>query len=254
MDKKLKITLVGAGPGDPDLITLRGVKALEEADAVLYDALANDELLKYCKPEAHKVFVGKRRGSCAFSQDQINQLIIENAYKYGNVVRLKGGDPMVFGRAWEEIEFAAAFNIEVEVVPGITSAISVPALQGIPVTARGINESFIVTTGTTKNGEISQDLKLAAKSNSTVIILMAMSKLSNIIDIYKEEGKAEVPVAIIQNGSLSNEKIVLGTIETIFSLAEKQNVQNPAVIVIGEVVSLHRQFENALSQIKSLNK
>lgn len=237
-----RLTLVGAGPGDPDLITVKGIKAIQDADVVLYDALANEELLGYAKPNTPFVFVGKRRGSCAFSQAEINQLIVENAFKYGHVVRLKGGDPFVFGRGYEEIEFARAFNMPVAIVPGISSSIAVPEMQMIPLTARGINESFWVTTGTTKNGDVSKDILLAAQSSATIVILMAMSKLEEIMDIFSGAGKQNTPVAIIQNGTTEMEKIVLGTVFDIAENARKQGLDNPAVVIIGEVVSLHLEL------------
>lgn len=234
-----KLTLVGAGPGDPELITLKGIKALQKADVVLYDALACEDLLHYAKPHIPKIFVGKRKGSCAFSQEQINQMMVENAYKYGHVVRLKGGDPFIFGRGYEEVEFAKAFNMEVEVVPGISSAIAVPERQGIPLTSRGISESFWVTTGTTKDGSISNDIQLAAQSTATVVILMAMSKLAEIMHIFKQAGKGSTAVAVIQNGTTPYEKYVIGRVDSISDLAQKANLSNPSIIVVGDVVNLH---------------
>ena len=154
------LSLVGAGPGDPELITLKATKAISSADVILYDALANEELLEYASPKAIKKFVGKRFGCHALSQQEINNLIIEYAFSHGHVIRLKGGDPFVFGRAHEEIEAARNAGINVQVIPGISSAIAVPASQMIPLTCRGINESFWVTTGTTQSGEISNDIKL----------------------------------------------------------------------------------------------
>jgi uroporphyrin-III C-methyltransferase len=233
-----KLTLVGAGPGDPDLITLKAIKILQKADAILYDALANEELLDFA-PKAVKMFVGKRLGCHALSQEQINQLMIESAFKYGNVVRLKGGDPFVFGRAQEEIDCATAFNIPVEVVQGISSALAVPASQMIPLTCRGISESFWVTTGTNRFGELSPDIALAAQSSATVVILMAMSKLAQIMEIFSTYGKSETAVAIIQNGTTKEEKYVLGKVGNIAKKSEKAGLSNPAVIVIGEVVNLH---------------
>ncbi|MDX2196230.1 MAG: uroporphyrinogen-III C-methyltransferase [Cytophagales bacterium] len=246
-----KLTLVGAGPGDADLITLKGVKALNDADCVLYDALANQELLSHCKPEAIKIFVGKRRGKCEFSQTQINQLIIECAYKYGHVVRLKGGDPFVFGRAQEEIDIAKAFDLPVAVVPGISSAIAVPEAQMIPLTARGINESFWVTTGSTKDGQISDDIRWAAKSTATVIVLMAMSRLQGICEIFISEGKALIPTAIIQNGTQTNEKFIIGTVSDISVKAREANIDNPAIIMIGEVVALHPQWAKQKAYVQA---
>ena len=136
---KPKLTLVGAGPGDPDLITVKGMKAIASADVILYDALVDKDLLNYAKTDAIKIFVGKRGGKRSIKQEQINLLIVKYAYQYGSVVRLKGGDPFVFGRGHEELEYAENFGILTEIIPGITSAISVPALQGIPVTRRGIS-------------------------------------------------------------------------------------------------------------------
>ena len=232
------LTLIGAGPGDPELITLKGINALKKADVVLYDALSNAELLHYAPVDAIKIFVGKRLGCHSISQSEINQQIVELAHKYGHVVRLKGGDPFVFGRATEEIDAATAAGIPVSVVPGISSAIAIPESQFIPLTARGINESFWVTTGTTKTGSISADLHFAAQSSSTVVILMAMSKLKEIMDIFCLYGKSETPVAIVQNGTKPEEKIVTGVVNNIFDKAMREGIANPAVIIIGEVVNL----------------
>lgn len=237
--KRSIISLVGAGPGDPDLITLKAVQALKVADVILYDALANKDLLGWCSPKAVRKFVGKRYGCHALSQKEINDLMIGYAVSHGHVVRLKGGDPFVFGRAQEEIEAAREAGIPIEVVPGISSVLAVPASQMIPLTCRGINESFWVTTGTTKTGEISSDIKLAAQSSATVIILMAMSKLGAIMDIFKVHGKSATPVAIIQDGTTEKEKIILGSVSDISFKAEFYNITNPAIIMVGEVVSLH---------------
>jgi uroporphyrin-III C-methyltransferase len=237
---KPSLYLVGAGPGDPELITLKAIKIIESADAILYDALANEALLQYASPKCVKKFVGKRYGCHALSQKEINNLITECAFSHGRVVRLKGGDPFIFGRAQEEIEAARSAGISVEIVPGISSAIAVPASQMIPLTCRGINESFWVTTGTTQSGDISSDIKLAAQSSATVIILMAISKLEILMDIFKEHGKSDTPVAIIQNGTTKHEKIVIGTVKDIFFKAQFEDISNPAVIVVGEVVRLHR--------------
>ena len=234
-----KLTVVGAGPGDVDLITLKGIKALGTADVVLYDALVDTQLLEYA-PDAEKIFVGKRKGCYAYQQDQINELIVQRAQTKGHVVRLKGGDPFVFGRGAEEMEYAAQFGVEVAVVPGISSAVSVPASQNIPVTKRGATESFWVITGTTKEHKLSKDVELAAKSNATVLILMGMSKLGKIMELFKNEGKENTPVAIIQNGTTKNEKIGIGTVASIEYKAKEQQLSNPAIIIIGEVVN-HRQ-------------
>ncbi len=237
--KQRLLSLVGAGPGDPDLITLKAIKSLQLADVILYDALANEELLKYASPNAVKRFVGKRYGCNALSQQVINELIIAYADKYPRVVRLKGGDPFVFGRATEEIAAARSAGIEVEVIPGISSVTGVPAMQMIPLTSRGINESFWVTTGTTQSGEISTDIRLAAQSSATVVILMAMSRLEAIMEIFSAYGKAETPVAIIQAGTTANERVVIGKVKDIYYRAQYEHLTNPAIIMVGEVVNLH---------------
>lgn len=234
-----KLTVVGAGPGDIDLITLKGIKALQNADVVLYDALVDTELLDYA-PSAEQIFVGKRKGCYAYQQEQINELIVNRAHLRKHVVRLKGGDPFVFGRGAEEMEYAAKKGVEIAVVPGISSSVSVPAFQNIPVTKRGAAESFWVITGTTKEHKLSKDVALAAKSNATVVILMGMSKLTEIMELFKSEGKSKIPVAIIQNGTTANEKIGIGTVASIEYKAREQQLSNPAIIVIGEVVN-HRQ-------------
>jgi uroporphyrin-III C-methyltransferase len=241
--KEPRITLVGAGPGDAELISLKGVRILKSADVVLYDALVNSELLEFAPEKAIKVFVGKRSGDHSYSQEAVNKLMIDYALNYGHVVRLKGGDPFVFGRGYEELEIAASYSIPAEVVPGISSSISVPALQGIPVTHRGTSESFWVITGTTTNGEVSKDLYAAAKTDATVVVLMGVKKLKEIAAIFEAEGKGRLPVAVIQNGSMANEKVVVGTAATIAEAAADQKIGSPALIIFGEVVGLHTLYQ-----------
>lgn len=239
MHNRGKLTVVGAGPGDVDLITIKGVKVLQAADVVLYDALVDTKLLEYA-PKAEKIFVGKRKGCYHYRQEQINELIVQRAKLGNQVVRLKGGDPFVFGRGAEEMEFAASHELDVALVPGISSAIAVPAGQHIPVTKRGTAESFWVITGTTKEHKLSNDVALAAKSSATVVILMGMSKLGEIMALFTSEGRSNTPVAVIQEGTTENEKIAVGTVVTIEELVREQQLANPAIIVIGGVVN-HRQ-------------
>jgi uroporphyrin-III C-methyltransferase len=234
------LTLVGAGPGDAELITLKGIKAIQKADAILYDALACTDLLAYAKPTAVKIFVGKRAGQHSLKQCEINALIVESAQKYGHVVRLKGGDPFVFGRGMEEMLYAEENGIPTEVVPGVSSALSVPALQRISLTHRTAADSFWVLTGTKTDGTFSKDLRLAAQSTSTIVVLMGMHNLSEIIDVFRGVGKTDLPIGIIQNGSLPNEKAVFGTISTIFEAVIAEKIGAPAIIVIGEVVNVYR--------------
>ncbi|MDP5081981.1 MAG: uroporphyrinogen-III C-methyltransferase [Winogradskyella sp.] len=243
-----KLTVVGAGPGDEDLITVKAIKAMASADVILYDALVNEALLRYASPKAELIFVGKRKGCYAYQQNQINDLIVERALRCGHVVRLKGGDPFIFGRGAEELEYAKDYAIEVAVVPGISSASAVPAYQGIPLTKRNASESFWVITGTTKSHEISSDIALAAKSTATVVILMGMGKLSEIVQIFTNEGKSETAVAIIQNGTRANEKVGIGTISNIESIVESEQLSNPAIIIIGEVVNQRVDLSNIYAQ------
>ena len=182
-----KLTVVGAGPGDPELITLKAINAIRSADVILYDALVNSELLEYASSSTEKIFVGKRRGYYSYQQEQINDLIVTKAQQYGHVVRLKGGDPFVFGRGSEELEFAQLHALQTEVVPGISSALAVPAGQGIPLTMRHVSESFWVITGTTKMHLLSSDVKIAAQSTATIVILMGMGKLSEIVNVFSHE-------------------------------------------------------------------
>lgn len=233
--------MVGAGPGDPELITLKGIRALQQADAVLYDALVSEELLDFCSPAAAKVFVGKRAGMHSHSQEEINKLIVEYAYNYGYVVRLKGGDPFIFGRGQEELDYVRTFGIEVDVVPGISSAHAVPAVNNIPLTARGMSDSFWVITGTTSRGTVSQDIYYAAQSNATVVILMGMHRLAEIMQIFSQHQKDSTPVAVIQNGTLPNQKMGVGTVASIVKVAEEKQLASPAIIVVGEVVKVSQQ-------------
>jgi uroporphyrin-III C-methyltransferase len=228
--KEPKLTVVGAGPGDAELITVKAIKALKAADVVLYDALVNDELLNYVNPSAELIFVGKRSGCYHYQQDQINELIVARGRSHGHVIRLKGGDPFIFGRGAEEMEYAAGFGLKTAVVPGISSSMAVPA-----------SESFWVITGTTKEHKISNDIALAAKSSATIVVLMGMGKLPEIIALFQKEGKQNLPVAIIQDGTTSREKVGVGTVDTILEIVEEQALSNPAIIVFGEVVR-HREI------------
>ncbi len=247
--KTPRLTVVGAGPGDPDLITLKAIKALQAAAVVLYDALVNPELLEYA-PTAEKIFVGKRKGCYAYQQEQINDLIISRALSHGHVVRLKGGDPFIFGRGSEELDIVREHGIETAMVPGISSALAVPAYQGIPLTKRGSAESFWVITGTTKRHTLSDDVALAAQSNATVAILMGMGKLNEIVSAFAKAGKEKTPVAIIQNGTREDEKTGFGTIENIEKVVTEKNLSSPAIIVIGKVVEDRSILSESVAQLQ----
>ncbi len=238
------VKIVGAGPGDADLLTIKAYKAIKNAKAILYDALIGREILEYASSNAKLVYVGKRAANHSYSQEEINQLIVDYAYNYGAVVRLKGGDPYIFGRGHEEYDFVSSFGIDVEVIPGITSAIAVPALSNIPLTKRGISESFWVLTATNKKGKLSKDIQQAVKSDATIVVLMGVGKLGEIVRLYQQNGRGELPIAIIQNGSLRSSKTVFGNINSISKIAKESKVGTPAIIVIGEVVATQPEFIN----------
>lgn len=231
--KTPKLTLVGGGPGDPKLITIKAIEALQSADVVLFDALVNNELLKYA-PNAQKVFVGKRRGWSRYSQDEINRLNVKLAHQCGNVVRLKGGDPMVFGRAQSEIDYAEKHGLLVDVIPGISSYSGIAAYNKVPITERGISAGFWVLTGTNADGDLSDDIRIAAQSSSNILILMGTRKLPQIVSHFLAHHPEDYPIALVQNGTLPSEKLVIGHLSNIQRLVEKEEIRNPAVIIIGE--------------------
>lgn len=245
---KAKLTLVGAGPGDPELITIKGIKALADADVVLYDALVSKELLAYAPTKSEKIFVGKRVGKHSHTQEVINELIVFFAKEKGHVVRLKGGDPFIFGRGFEELEYASKHHIPTTVVSGVSSAYAVPALYKIPLTSRGVSSGFQVITATNRDGQLTQEMHKAVHTSETVVVLMGTKKLAQIISLYSAHGKSKEHIAIIQNGGLPNEKFIEGKIENILEKAGAARVNSPAVIVIGAVVNLpkHLRKQTAL--------
>jgi len=231
------VSLVGAGPGDPELITVKGLDRLLEADIVLYDALVSPELLEHARMGAELIYAGKHPGRHSISQEAIHALLVKHVQAGRRVVRLKGGDPFVFGRGGEEAEALRAAGIPYEVVPGVTSAIAVPACAGIPVTHRACAASFAVVTGHRKQGakNASQDWEALARID-TVVVLMGMRNLPQITTELMAAGRAsDTPVAVIQWGTTSQQKVVTGTLANIAGRACE--LSPPATIVIGEVVS-----------------
>lgn len=238
-----RISLIGAGPGDPELISRKGYRLLQEADVVLYDALVSKELLDELPQQVHKVYVGKRCGEHSWTQDEINQFLVDCAFRYGHAVRLKGGDPFVFGRGHEELQFAGGYGIPVEVIPGISSAIAGPASAGIPVTHRGVSNSFWVITATTRQHQTSEDLLLAAQTSSTLVILMGTRKLSEIVQLVLQHRSEGTPVGLIESATLPDAKTILGTLGEVEELAREKKFSAPGIIVIGEVAGLHPFFQ-----------
>jgi uroporphyrin-III C-methyltransferase len=233
-----RLTVLGAGPGDPELFTLKGVRVLGEADVVLYDALANNDLLGYVRPGAQQIFVGKRRGMRSYGQAEINALIVSAARQYGHVVRLKGGDPFVFGRGREEMLYAEQHGLLTDYVPGISSAVAAAGSVGIPVTHRGASEGFQVVTATTATGELSAAVTEAARSRTTTVILMGLSQLAGIVEIFGQHGQSQTPAAIVQNGTLPTAQLVTGSVSQLPARAAAAGIGAPAIIIIGEVARL----------------
>lgn len=236
-----KVYLVGAGPGDPELLTRKAERLLKEADIILYDALVG-EGIKTLFPQGVKlVDVGKRADKHTYPQDEINSMLVDLAAHYKRIVRLKGGDPYVFGRGGEEAEALRKAGIEVEVVPGITSAIAVPEHAGIPVTHRGCASAVTFITGheDPTKGESEINFKALAQMRGTIVILMGVSRLKDNVEALLAGGKPRgTPVAIIERGTTKKERVTAGTLGNIVGLAELREVHSPAVIVIGEVVRL----------------
>jgi len=233
---KPELIVAGAGPGDPELISLKALRALQEANVVLYDNLINKSLLEHTREDCEKIYVGKLPYGDYTAQETIHALILEKAMAKGKVVRLKGGDPFIFGRGFEEILFARQHGIEASYIPGITSMQAV-GLDDIPLTFRTVSESIWVLTGTKKDGSLSGDLKKAMHSKATVVVYMGVKKLPEIARIYEEEGQGEMPAAIVQHASLPIRKLVRGMIKELPALAAQQHLTHPAVLIIGPVAA-----------------
>ncbi len=245
MVKTGRVYLVGAGPGDPGLITQKGIRCLEKADVVVYDNLLDKELLERSPAEAEKIYVGKKASQHSKTQDEINQLLADKAGEGKTVVRLKGGDPFVLGRGGEEAETLAGKGIRYEVVPGITSAVAVPAYAGIPVTHRGRASSFAVVTGHEDPAKESSSIKWEklATGTDTLVFLMGMNNLPAIVSKLAENGRTkDTPVAVIKDGTGPAQVTVVGTLADIVSRVAEQQISAPAVIVVGEVVSLREKL------------
>ncbi|WP_300363812.1 uroporphyrinogen-III C-methyltransferase [Hydrogenimonas sp.] len=240
-----KVYLTGAGPGDIDLLTVKALRVVREADVIIYDRLANPDILKEAKEGCEFVYVGKEDGRHTLPQDQINEVIYQNALKYENVVRLKGGDPLVFGRGGEEAKYLKERGIPFEFIPGVTSAISVPAYAGIPVTHRGVAVSFKVVTGhEAPNKEHSQVDWESMKADETIVFLMGLHNLGNIAENLIRIGRdPNTPAAVISRGTTSEQKSVTGTLETIHEKVKSANLPTPALIVVGKVVELKKDLE-----------
>lgn len=237
-----KVYLTGAGPGDIELLTMKAHRVIGEADVIIYDRLANPQILEMAKDGCQFVYVGKEDGRHTLPQEEINEVIYQNALKHNVVVRLKGGDPFVFGRGGEEGSYLQERDVKFEIIPGITSAVSVPAYAGIPVTHRGIAVSFKVVTGhESPNKEESQIIWENFKADETIIFLMGLHNLEKIVSKLIEIGKEkEYPCAIISKGTTKEQTVVVGTLNDIVQKAK--GIPTPALIIVGKVVELRDQL------------
>ena len=248
MNNRGKVYIAGAGCGNEGLITVKLKSVMEKAECIIYDRLVNESILQYMKPDAELIYMGKENVEGGELQKKINEIIVEKSREGLTVLRLKGGDPFVFGRGGEEIEALIAENIDFEVIPGISSAIAVPTYAGIPVTHRGINTSFHVFTGHMKKDGIEHDYETVAKLEGTLVFLMGLGNLEKITENLIKHGKMpETPVAVIKNGTTAKQETYTGTLETIIEIVRENNVKAPVIIIIGEVVNLREKmkwFEN----------
>lgn len=237
-----KVYLTGAGPGDVELLTLKAVKAIQNADILIYDRLVNPEILELAKKECELIYVGKEDKKHTLPQEDINELIYQASLKYENVVRLKGGDPFVFGRGAEEALYLKQRGIQFEIIPGITSAIAVPAYAGIPVTHRGLTTSFRVVTGhENPKKKISQIEWETFLNDETIIFLMGYHNIEIISSKLLSLGKRkDYPCAVISKGTTTEQKVIVGTLEDI--VEKSKDLPTPVMIVIGEVVNLREQI------------
>ncbi|MBR0365294.1 MAG: uroporphyrinogen-III C-methyltransferase [Clostridia bacterium] len=239
-----KVWLIGAGPGDRGLLTLRGKEVLEQAEVVVYDALVGQEILCMMPDTAERIDVGKRSGDHTLPQDEINALLLTKAMQGKRVVRLKGGDPFLFGRGGEELELLTEHNIPYEIVPGVTSAFAVPAYNGIPVTHRDFCSSVHIITGHRKKGQtLSLDFKALCDMRGTLVFLMGIAALPDICRGLLNAGMdPKTPAAVLERGTTAAQKRVVGTVSSLPSLCSKQTVQTPAIIVVGDVCALSERF------------
>ncbi|MCE5215205.1 MAG: uroporphyrinogen-III C-methyltransferase [Methanobacterium sp.] len=231
----MTVYLVGAGPGDPDLLTLKAVKILNKADVVIYDRLANEKILDHA-PQAELIYVGKKAGEHYKNQNEINQILINAAKNYNMVVRLKGGDPFVFGRGGEEMLALLEEGIVVDIIPGVTSAVGVPTSVGLPVTHRGVATSLTIVTGHEDPTKSEKQVKWDFKAD-TIIILMGVGRLEDNTHELMKYKDPKTPVCVIEQGTMPDQRIITGTLENI----SQKNINPPALVIIGSVVDIFKK-------------
>ncbi|WP_413190599.1 uroporphyrinogen-III C-methyltransferase [Psychrobacter sp. AT9] len=238
-----EVYIVGAGPGDPELLTFKALRLMQQADIVYYDALVSPQVLDLCRRDADKVFVGKKRSNHAVAQLGINELLVNSAKEGRRVVRLKGGDPFIFGRGGEEIESLRAHGVPYQVVPGITAANAAASYAGIPLTHRDHSQSVRFVTGFLKAGAPNSNFKSFLNTDETVVFYMGLHSLPRLTEGLIEAGRnADTPIAIISNASMPNQQVLTGTLATIVAQQEKAQLPTPALLIMGDVVALHHDL------------
>ena len=235
-----RVYLVGAGPGDPELLTLRAVRLLEQTDVIVYDHLVSSAVLDFVRPSAERIYAGKRRNEHTLRQEQINALLVRLAREGKQVVRLKGGDPFIFGRGGEELQALAAQGIAFEVVPGVTAASGVSCYAGIPLTHRDYAQTCLFVTGHLKDGTADLDWPSLVRPRQTLVIYMGLGGLSEICRQMVAHGASpDWPVAVVQDGSIATQKVVTGTLADMAERVVQARLTSPCLTIIGEVVKLH---------------
>jgi uroporphyrin-III C-methyltransferase len=238
-----RVYLVGAGPGDPELLTLRAVRLLQQADVIVYDNLVSDGVLAFVSPKAERIYAGKRRNEHTLRQEQINALLVKLAGEGKQVVRLKGGDPFIFGRGGEELQTLAASGVAFEVVPGVTAASGVSSYAGIPLTHRDYAQCCLFVTGHLKDGTADLDWPSLVRLHQTVVIYMGLSGLPEICRQMVAHGSSpELPIAVVQDGSMPTQKVVTGTLTNMAERVAQAGLKSPCLTIIGDVVKLHREL------------
>lgn len=246
-----KVYLIGAGPGDPELLTLRAVRLLKQADVIVYDNLVSSGVLDFVPATAERIYAGKRRNEHTLRQEQINSLLVKLAGEGKQVVRLKGGDPFIFGRGGEELQTLAASGVAFEVVPGVTAASGVSSYAGIPLTHRDYAQCCMFVTGHLKDGSADLDWPSLVRLKQTVVIYMGLGGLPEICQQMMAHGAApDLPIAVVQDGSIVTQKVVTGTLADMPEKVRQAGLKSPCLTIVGEVVKLHDElawFEPALT-------
>jgi len=238
-----EVYLVGGGPGDPDLLTFRALRLMQQADVIVHDRLISKQVLDLCRRDAERIYVGKERDNHALPQDDINMLLVKLAKQGKRVCRLKGGDPFIFGRGGEEIETLAAEGVNFQVVPGITAAIGMSSYAGIPLTHRDYSQSVTFVTGHLKDGTMNLNWTALAQPSQTVVFYMGLKGLEVICEQMIKHGRSpDTPMALVQQATTPRQKEFIGTLGTMSKVIAKETIKPPTLIVVGEVVRLHKRF------------